>query len=515
MSLKSQQLTVLRFKDRLIPDDYLKKIVERYPTANGGAFAEDGKLFIIQDTGPVNFETLKKWQDEQKDLAMLMTFTKADRLLQQSDLQPFILLRDAKDQPMVVGSLIGDFTASEDDGAPQRTNIGLGVEDHVQACLAELLDECKGNLKDFWIKLNDKEMSAKFSKDMFMPTKNGWITLLGYDGTVKSLIKGNLEAGKLLDKNWGFSSLDLNRIEEIEKPPEHAKPEEAPAAPAVVDPPKKKRSFGGGPTVQIASTDPIVPTKPAIVPQGVPQPDTAIPPAKEETILLESGFTVEAGKLYFQCPNAPGYTSKAQIRDAYERSGCKKPDNFQQKPKVEVTDPKIIARYESLLQPGHVVEALSAGKYPAQTAGDTEESDEAHMPMISANEKKKLAEILLSRDSMSSALELKDGEDRLPKPDELQAMEGELPSFAESCGLAGGIVDTTKWWYDDWKALLDGGCEVSVIRALMDWRLQAIHMNVRCRQLEARIADLDKPEDKKPAVTPAPAQTKKKRSFGG
>jgi hypothetical protein len=347
-----------------------------------------------------------------------------------------------------------------------------------------------------------------------MPTKNGWITLMGADGTIKSLLKGNLEAGKLLDKNWGFSSLNLNTITEVEKTPEPEKKAEPAAPPAPPAEPKKKRSFGG-PSVQIASTEPAVPTKPAIEPKGVPQPDTAIPPEKELTIQLENGFTVEDGKLFYQCPNAPGFSSKQQVRESYERAGCKKPDNYMQKPKIEVTDPKIIARYDALLQPGHVVEALAAGKYPAQTAGDTEDSDEQHMPMISAQEKEKLANIILARDSMSKALDLKDGEDRLPKPDEMQAMEGELPTFAESAGLSGGIVDTTKWWYDDWKAILDGGCTVSVIRALMDWRLQAIHMNVRCRQLEARIAELDKPEVKKPETTPAPAQQKKKRSFGG
>ena len=131
MSLKVNQLTVLAFKGFAPPDDYIQKIVDNYHTANGAVFAEDGVLQIAQQTGPIDFETLKEWFTIQQDLTLLTTFSNAEKELLEADLQPFILLRDAKDRPLVAGSIIGDFLAAEDDGS-ERSNIGLAVETLIQ-----------------------------------------------------------------------------------------------------------------------------------------------------------------------------------------------------------------------------------------------------------------------------------------------------------------------------------------------------------------------------------------------
>ena len=492
MSLKAQTLTVVKFKDKQLPKNLMEAIVADYQSGFGAACAEDGEIQVIQSTDAMTMDMFQKWNENFKDVSLLMSFTKADQPLNQADVQPFIVLRDAKDQIACVASIVGDFTTAEDDDNKERSTLGLGVEDLVIPDLVGVFTECEGNLDAFFKKISDPSVG----KHVLSATKKGWITFLGSNGHFQSMIKGDLEVGKLKDQPWGWASFNVLL-------PKHVPADDKPAAvsaPPSPPPARKKRDFGAPPTDMPAPTGPVNVTN--------KQPDTAIPPPKE-TIeepgsALEQGFSIENGELFFQCPDGPGFNTNAQVRAAYEKYGCIEKGSqepYKSRPKLKVKSASTLARFEHLLQaaPSQVGEA---GAVPDVV-------DTAVPRVITADEKKKLSALILADDA---ALKSMDNKDLVPE----QELESELPSFVEATGLGEdyGVLSTMRFT-DAFLLKLQENCPIAFRQLLKDWRYFGLQQAHRVRQLENRIKELDKPAEQKPAatVTDTTAPKKTKRQF--
>lgn len=482
MSLYENRLQLLKFTTFKVPEDYLKKVVANYHTSYGAVCADDGKLLISHHADAPTFEALQLWNEEQEDVTLLMTFSNSEKPLNDADLQPFITLRDAKDNPMVACCLSGDFSTAEDSGS-ERTNAALSMDDLIQPQLAEVWDKVSGDID----KLFEHMRNEGFRKRLFGGTKNGFLTLFGANGKVAHIMKGDYEHNKLTGQKWGWSSYDLGKIQTV-KPAEPPKAEEPPAPPA-----KKKRTLDREPT------------PPTIVPPTQPeQPrDVKVPP-KEETSVLEQGFTITDGKLFYQSPDAPGHISKDQIRSDYEKNCGYKPENFLGRPICEVKDPKIIKKFASLANLKAVQTAKKQGEYPEQqpVSGN----------LITADEKRKIPELIVADDAMLKGIDNKEE----MSVDELKALESELPTFAEATGDMVKDIWDTKRFSPAFLAKLQAETPRAFMQLLLDWRFAALMQRQRVKALENRNTELEEQllDKKSTQSTTQQEPAKKKRTLG-
>lgn len=496
MTMPNKQLLGVKFKDKQLPMGLRAAIASRYKAGYGAAFVDNDpktseaeKLRILHSDDPVTVEEITSWMDALKDVNVLMTFTDAEQPLIQADYQPFVALRSDKDYPICVAAIHGDFTVCEDPQAA-RTPASLSFEDHIQPILAKLYTDCGNDLKKFFEAVGTDEARKK----IFAQTKEGWILFLGINGETKSIIKGNLEKGKLLDPKWGFLSVDPD----AEAVPDTAKPAPGPvrAPDKPVEPEHKPRSFGGvkKPVSQEGNKKEDKPDKEPIKIDN-PQPDTAIP-AKEVVDQLQMGYSLDNGELFYQCPEGPGYENWQQVRSAYERHYGAVPNPYKSRPKLKVTDPKILATFQDLLDTATKIVKPSDDKTPK----DFPAAKEAVARHITADEKKKLSALIIGDDEALSSIDKKD--ELVPE----QELETELPTFAEASG-AGDNVLITQRFRPEFLAKIQKECPAAFLQLLLDWRKYGMMMAHRVKQLETRIAKDE--EDTK--TTPE----HKARSFGG
>ena len=106
-------VTILRRKDRELPEEYLDCVLEHNKTAVGAAFADRGEL-LMSSVANITVDKIKKTAMETdqsfKEFPLLFSFFDHTSTLNEEDKQPYILLRDDKNTPIVAAFLEGDFS---------------------------------------------------------------------------------------------------------------------------------------------------------------------------------------------------------------------------------------------------------------------------------------------------------------------------------------------------------------------------------------------------------------------
>lgn len=178
----------------LIPQELLELILKNNTSGMGVASARiDG--FVQSGVGKPVLEELTAFQEQYKDHTILFHFFESVEDMKAEDIQPFIILKDDADKPLLAAFLEGPFDRHKDDGGhtPEYNAAFEYLKDRVEGLYAI----ARGDMAKFM----ELMKAAKFKKEVVNVVGEGnSITLLSSSGELVSYG----EAEKLEKQPWGW-----------------------------------------------------------------------------------------------------------------------------------------------------------------------------------------------------------------------------------------------------------------------------------------------------------------------
>ena len=156
-----------------------------------------GKGFFAKNTGQsISVESINKMQEAMKTVEMFFHLSSFAEQHLPADRQPFILLKDEKDQPLIACMLEGNFQNME------KKSSGHIPEFHayesIRSSVEGWADLCDGDLTKLFAYLQKE----KAQRELRTFADRGTVILLGADGSKA----GVNENGLMRNFDWGFST---------------------------------------------------------------------------------------------------------------------------------------------------------------------------------------------------------------------------------------------------------------------------------------------------------------------
>lgn len=540
-------VTVVKNKNEIVPDDVLSKCLEKNKSFFGLARAAEGKLIIVRqkfspESTPLTVEDLNKIQNnpEYKSEQLVMFFGNAD-LVGEPDMQPFVLLEDSDNDPILAMFMDGNFEEFKKTGSARPPEV-FAFEEYFKPKLKKL-----GLYHDFDLnKIMDEIKSSDTSRDYVktMCGNRGSISFLSGNGRVISLsVKGDVSSKKT---SWGWISdtypaAVAETIPEKKEEPKNAadsllaglsgKPKSG--LPAFKKKETAESSSVPAPDVKPNGGDQQVSTPvPAATPSDWPTPsdDQILVPVPESLRNLDDAKVKKwmrnrmPGSLlpkdwksyvlrgYFLLPKSGAPKAAREEAEKYAKSlpGAMAKLKSSTTPASSATQPapaaksvpsipsfkKAIASTQPITgkekeYPVKDIEPTHVGKETASVIG-------VSSPVIPPKQKADIKGIVTGK-------EFKDTVDRhgqlIQDPEQRKAYEASVPSFAEQLApVISSLDDTAEWPYET-MMMMARSCPDAVAVLAFNWMARSMRQK---EQIEKLMADLDtatapttKPEEHK------------------
>ena len=303
-------------KGQLPPDNLLQKILEENTSFNGCAFAEGGEILIALDDEAATLEDVKtaimQAIKDRPDKTMIFFFGKYPDGFLDEDMQPYPVLRNSKDEVIMVAFLEGKFPQYSQPNS-NHSDAYFCAFKHIMPTLYKSYVAAGSSVPKLMESLDDD--ATKMSLTNMLGT-DGTIVLLAGNGEAVMANKGNSTMDK--EFKWGYTSNTYGVVEA-----EYPEKEE----PKV--PEKKTMQFGKIKPKAAASAD--------ITYTNIKTPTTAT--AAPPTVAMEK---VMWSAQELNTRNLPKGTFCKQYRDVIKKgykvraNFC--PPNWRELPEVEVTN---------------------------------------------------------------------------------------------------------------------------------------------------------------------------------
>ena len=384
---------IYKKKGELIPEQLLEKLFFGKPTLVDCCVVDQGKFTFAHPDRADSIEEFKKIMEVFKDYA-IMYFFGYDAEYLTDDRQPFVLVRNSKDQPILAVSMQGDFSPYHDEKSA-HTDEFHALNKYFRPKLQKIFSLCKEDVTQFLNELREEVMINELSTKTFIGS--GSVEVLAITGETFSFSNDD----KRKEFNWGFTTDTLGHDESEYPIPEEAK---------------------GGLAEALSSLPGFKPKDKTEAPKAKPEPATkqvikpSTVPAKVEDELMFPPAEIQAG-------------TRAEKRGWYSQIFGFVPDNYKNSPGV----------LRSRLKQKGPIKALSdiARNIPDTNAAPA--AEKVDIPIIPDVKKKQIIGNFLESKTISKLLA-----DQTPfDPKTILEQEGKYPTFCESLGLK--LEDTFKW----------------------------------------------------------------------
>ena len=453
-------VTVTRFAGNVIPEDKIKNcLLNTSALGVGVAILQKGVKphvavqRVMLDKLPDQLKGVMALQEKYKDRDMVLHFSAPEEGASKDSLQPYPILHNADDKPILVAFI---------DGIDDAEAL---VKEDLHPVLVEAAETVAYDLEKLYEKCKGKLVSNAIS-GMRGGAEQSITLLLGND---QILYFG--EEGQGHDYDWGWATADLDKLDAPEQKPveEEApiiKPEEQPKVDVEDD---MMAALTGGaelpkpeaPKSQVHTTN-----------TQARKVNTPAPKANPTTTEVEGG-SADPG---FKLESPPkGLRQRDLVKWVLARSETL-PKGFQElykegKLSIPVAVQEVVKDLKDLgnTTAGKAVLAKSENTpLPASPKGATEgmaklAEAETKVPILDPKLRKNIVDTFLK--GRTVALLDKDGKDILD-PALLKDFEDKQPSFAEQLGLP-GMPATYHWTLDDFKTL--GGMSVMALALCAKW----------------------------------------------
>lgn len=409
----------------IVPESVSQELIKNFSSSVCIVLAQDNQL-MYQRFEKLTLETWQTLQEEAKDMEVAFAFSSLPAAGHSVEsLQPFVLLKNHSDIPIVLGVLSGEFNTIT---PPKSSHSG---EYHASQKLAAKLSKVfnKHTELEKFIGELDGEDFGEYMELLMQP--KGIATLITTDGTIMTY-SANAEGNEF---EWGAIS------EILDAPPK-----------VVEETPKKKGLLAGlipagKPAVQttIASTAPI-PQKPPVAAKAA---DTAV---------------AEVG-IPFEMWTVPANLNSKNLRQALNAGiGCL-PYGFQKtyesggafpRPKDKSVKFRTQDSYENFRKAAaesktNTVPAAVVGPFSTKVSSEDSASDLKNV--VPTSEKKSFNETFLKKGSVQAAVSYSRELITHPK---IVARRDNVASetFASQSGMQQGLYDTLGWDETDLRSFM-------------------------------------------------------------
>lgn len=399
------------------PAEWLSRVQRDYPTVDVATLQKD-KLIFVRKGESSNITAAVKGL---KDNTMLVHFSKYESGTNETDIQPYVVLKREDESPLMVCVIEGVFPNFDQKGS------GHDQHFHVFSKFRERLEAMYELANNDLDKVYDFIQKPTFRTDIeSMFAARGTISIIDAKGRTKTFARNDLGA----QFPWGYVSNTLGYKEADVKdvPKEEAKKEDPLAAlmtqahEQVADKPQEVKE----------------PPKESVQ----PAPAVVLPEGKKVT--------------------PPVHIQAKKLRGWYKSNAGFEPSNWHERPTVvsrlardikSLSALKAIAPTEAVPQPTKEtapeaptpdVKEAPPAPTPAPTPAPAQEAAvEKNVPLLSAEEKKLFKEYLEHADTVK----ILDRHSRIiSDPTKIAEMQ-KYPDFAEATGIK-GLADTYAWPFD-------------------------------------------------------------------
>jgi hypothetical protein len=484
---------VTRTPGFFVPDQFGGIVLEKNKLCMGAAMAG------IDDHLQVNHSKFEPWDNikiiqgeheetkDWKECVQIFQFCDFEPKFE-DDVPPFVLLRDAKDKPILVCFADGDFSSfAEPDGA--HSGMYYMYSKQLLKPISTLGRLLKYDLKEIM-----KEITSDSLENVFSRTA-GDCALVFLAANGDSRIHTTTGTGKQFE--WGYVSNNYG-YEEGAYP--ETKEEETPVTGGLL------KSFGltAAKTMK-AVKDAIKPADAAsAIADQLKQAGYTKPPIKSGAV-LPSGFSYENSSWYYQCPSS--IVGKDERRIAYTQALGKAPQSYNNLPKIKITNPKILDSLDGLLEK----QELSLDKAGKETTKDTSTQHLASpqgtataipptagttpiVGFIDNKMKQNVQDMMKSRPLMAASIDYSGK--NMPDPSKLQPLEMKVMKCTEIMGIP-DILATLGWGAEEWAKL--GQFDMASINMMIEMRNKILELAQSQQSLQKQLHSM-------PLVTQSGAQ---------
>lgn len=312
--MKNSGLIIATKIEQVPPKAYMELVYQKFPSFGGSvtALTDTKELHLAGDKELVPLDELMAALEENKQFISLLYFANSPQIITPESEQPFVFLRDEKEQRILCGCLEGVYAAktkAEIDTSP-HTEEYHAANNVIAPYLRKIYNRiCKGDLEAFEQEMMDADTIETINATA---EERGVAVFLSVSGKLFKCEKGNEKLG--LEFPWGWVSNNLGlastQYQELTPPAEETKPRGLGRF-------NKKPTV---PSVQIASTEPA-----KVV---VPDKGTAIhkennPPPVETA--ASAAVLTDAARPLIGCPPDVLKKGKNAMWDWYDKNCTERP----------------------------------------------------------------------------------------------------------------------------------------------------------------------------------------------
>lgn len=503
------ELVIVRYKNTQMPEEFLLKAAELYPTAAGIAFVENGKV-EMQTFDPLELETdllstIMEIEKKLPDKDVFYHLIKVDDLdtegLDSDSLQPFNIISDGDNCHLAV-MVEGEFNDYIREG--ENTPTYNFVNEYLSEKILDIYNDKNKNLLETLKRLDAPAIRKDLQPHL---SPRGTIFLIPAQGNAMSFTANAELLGK--EFPWGLVTNALGYEE-----PEAVIPEaEKAAAPVAAAPPprqltiaeRKARAAALANAKPGADTPAVVEPKPTSVPLSLPVPEPGKIPT--DAPFLWKGKTTDGNTVVFEKTKRPGSVLWCKVRAGAGHDEAKKfwTNNCNyDRPKDDklmlagfpatALKPNAALRHSAialgLLESATAMrDAMSKATTPTKTAVAAVDSMQKHADHEDTLDREAANPLLVPAEGKQKALAL--FKEKLPSMEELLAAAEEYPPYSKQVSIP---FSETICWTPKTLMTLD-------LKSVVAWGNEARMALYKANQKLFKIAQVEEKQEAAPVQT--------------
>lgn len=308
--MSHEGIVIIKEPNGVIAEEFLTEVLGEYKSCSGAAFSDNDDLDVSRNAGPADLKMLEKIQEDFLDKRIVFYFGTHPEGSPEDEIQPFTILKDSNDDPVVVAFIDGEFPGF-DKPASAHSSAFHYVNEH----LIKIVHAAYANAGGDMDKLIENFGNMQFRENVKSQLKRGAVVLMTYDGSAVAIPKS--ESIGDFDDFWTSDKLGYEEEKEESK--------EAPIINQPVIPVVEKKKSG---KLQMGFTS----DQPKPEPEKK-EPTKPVDPPKDAPPKTEDGY------ILMKCPTE---ISKNQgVRDWYNYYAGVVPGNYKNRPEARVSMIKI------------------------------------------------------------------------------------------------------------------------------------------------------------------------------
>jgi hypothetical protein len=315
----TKDIIVAKMVGKIIPDAFMEKVFTDNKISNlGFAVATEGvvKSISTMDKDFFNTKALAAVQENFKDDAVIFNFSIYGDGFQKDCMQPFTLITNSKEEPLLVGFLSGEYPGFHQEKST-LSPANWAVNKYLMPMIQKEYSDCGNDIK----KLMDRVRTGTLQLSIAMAQQpGGFMSLLASTGEI--MMFHDRRAATNFSFGWTTDTVGYSEDEVERKEPEV----------------KKEKSL-----LSLAGASPTPAPEPVVEPTAVPdvKPQEAAPAEQQDDLTEFETVIVEVPK------EVQGRANKQKGKDWFRNTFGFLPHNYQQLKEFAVRRNKTTGQIES------------------------------------------------------------------------------------------------------------------------------------------------------------------------